>query len=154
MLKKHLKLSDSEEKFLIALTTDAQQTARAVRRAAALLELNRGKTLRAVAKSLQVDRVTIANWRNSFLDNRLQSFEGRIRLGRPREISDAQRTKIRDLASSPPPSGRTVWTLRLLADKAVELGYCQRISFSGVRYILKTRDFPAFENRPPDWLNE
>jgi hypothetical protein len=41
------------------------------------------------------------------------------------------------LACSTPPEGRARWTLRLLADQAVELGYCTGLSHTQARKILK-----------------
>ena len=41
------------------------------------------------------------------------------------------------LCCSEPPKGRVRWTLRLLADKIVELGYVDRISYEAVRQTLK-----------------
>jgi len=41
------------------------------------------------------------------------------------------------LCCSEPPKGRVRWTLRLLADKVVELGYVDRISYEAVRQTLK-----------------
>jgi len=41
------------------------------------------------------------------------------------------------LSCSKPPEGRARWTLRLLADSIVELGYVERISHEAVRQTLK-----------------
>ena len=41
------------------------------------------------------------------------------------------------LCCSDPPKGRMRWTLRLLADKVVELGYVDSISYEAVRQTLK-----------------
>ena len=41
------------------------------------------------------------------------------------------------LCCSEPPKGRVRWTLRLLADKVVELGYVDSISYEAVRQTLK-----------------
>ena len=43
------------------------------------------------------------------------------------------------LACSAPPEGRTRWTVRLLADKLVELAYIDTISHETVRQVLKKR---------------
>jgi len=44
------------------------------------------------------------------------------------------------LSCSEPPSGFARWSLRLLADKVVELGYIDSISHEAIRRILKKRD--------------
>ena len=43
------------------------------------------------------------------------------------------------IACSDPPEGHTHWTLKLLADKVVELGFAERISLETVRQNLKKR---------------
>jgi hypothetical protein len=43
------------------------------------------------------------------------------------------------LACSAPPDGRKRWTLRLLADKAVEYEYIDSVSYETVRQVLKER---------------
>jgi hypothetical protein len=59
------------------------------------------------------------------------------RPGRPIKISGEQRAKITALACSEPPEGYERWNLRLLANKVVELGYCEHISHTEVADILK-----------------
>ena len=59
------------------------------------------------------------------------------RSGRPIEIDGGQRAKVTALACSDAPTGHSRWALRLLADKAVELGYCEHLSHTQVKTILK-----------------
>jgi len=59
------------------------------------------------------------------------------RTGRPVEITGAQRAKITALACSQAPAGHAGWTLRLLADKAVELELIEHGSHNAVKEILK-----------------
>ena len=73
------------------------------------------------------------------------------RSGRPVEIDGEQRAKITALACSDPPEGYARWSIRLLADKAVELEYCEHISHTTVRKILKKRTEAAFEAHLVHW---
>lgn len=59
------------------------------------------------------------------------------RKGRPIVIDGEQRAQLTALACSEPPEGYARWHLRLLADKAVELGFCEHISHTEVANILK-----------------
>lgn len=61
----------------------------------------------------------------------------KTRSGRPVEIDGLQRAKITALACSPAPDGRSRWTLRWLANKVVELDYCEHLSPAYVQEILK-----------------
>jgi len=64
-------------------------------------------------------------------------LEDQPRPGRPIQITGDQRAKVTALACSEPPEGYARCNLRLLAGKAVELGYCEQISHTEVANILK-----------------
>ncbi|MFZ1324645.1 MAG: helix-turn-helix domain-containing protein, partial [Candidatus Contendobacter sp.] len=67
----------------------------------------------------------------------LAMLQDKPRSGRPVEIDGSQRAKLTALACSEAPAGHARWDLRLLADKAVELGYCAHLSHTHVSTILK-----------------
>lgn len=137
MQKQHVKLTVSDHRYLTTLLSKGQLSARCFRRATALLELHRGHTLDSVAKSLSVHPVTVANWRDAYNDVGLQCLQDKPRPGRPINIDGHSRARITALACASPPEGRARWTLRLLADKAVELGYCESLPHTQARAILK-----------------
>lgn len=137
MQKEHIKLSQVDQEFLMTMISKGQLPAKVFRRATALLELNRGKTLCAVSQTLQVSYQTVAQWRDNYQSDGLQALEDKERKGRPVLIDGKSRAAITALACSTPPLGRARWTLRLLADKAVELGFCESLSHTKARSILK-----------------
>lgn len=135
--KHHLELSDAERSSLTSLISSGQLPAKLFRRATALLELARGKSLAEVAQTLAVTYQTVAAWRDNYHERGLDALHDQARSGRPIRIDGAQRAKITALACSTPPEGRARWSLRLLADRAVELGYCERLSHNAVKEVLK-----------------
>jgi transposase len=137
MQQEPLSLSQADHDFLLTVSAKGRTAAKVFKRATALLELHRGQTLSAVAASLRVTRQTVAQWRNNYQAAGLQALEDQPRAGRPVRIDGRQRAQLTALACSTPPAGRARWTLRLLADKAVELGYCERLSHTKARQILK-----------------
>ena len=137
MKKQHVQLSPADREYLETLTRQGEQTAKLYRRALALLELDRGKTYTEVSKTLQVTSVTLSGWAAKYLENGLGVLQDQPRSGRPIEIDGKQRAKITALACSTPPEGYAQWSLRLLADKAVELEYCEHISHTEVGQVLK-----------------
>jgi transposase len=126
-----------DREFLEALISKGELTAKVYRRALGLLELDRGATYTAVSKSLRVTIPTLSNWAAKYPESGLQVLQDQPRSGRPVEVDGNQRAKITALACSEPPEGYARWSLRLLADKVVELGYCDHISHTEVREILK-----------------
>ena len=84
-----------------------------------------------------VDYNTVACWRNRYRDQGLAGLQDAPRSGRPIVIDGSQRAKITALACSDAPAGHDRWTVRLLAEKVVEAGFCDTISHTTVAEILK-----------------
>jgi putative transposase len=139
MKKQHLQLKKSEREYFEKLLAKGQLRSKVFKRATALLELDRGKTLEAIAATLTVHRVSVMRWRDSYQQQGLKSLEDAPRSGRPIQIDGAQRAKITALACSEAPVGYARWNLRLLAEKVVELGYGDSISHTQVGNVLKKR---------------
>ena len=137
MKKHHVTLTDSDRETLESLLTKGSLPARTFKRATALLELDRGKTLTAVAATLDVKYDTVAAWRDKYAAAGLTCLHDAPRSGRPIVIDGPQRAQITALACSDAPAGHDRWTLRLLAEKVVEGGFCDTISHTMVGNILK-----------------
>lgn len=137
MKKQHVQLTETDRTTLELLISKGDLKAKAYRRAIGLLELDRGKTYTAVCESIQVMIPTLSGWASDYTENGLQVLEDQPRSGRPIEIDGKQRAQITALACSPPPEGYAQWSLRLLAEKVVELEYCEHISHTEVGQILK-----------------
>ncbi len=137
MTKEHINLTGEDRAFLEGLIKKGEVKARTYRRAIGLLELDRGKSFTEVAETLQVSLRSVSRWAREYRARGVQMIEDQARSGRPTLIDGLQRAKITALACSEPPEGYAQWSLRLLADKAVELGYVEDISHTKVRHILK-----------------
>ena len=137
MKKQHVQLSESNRTYLEDLLRKGELPVKIYRRALALLELNRGKTYTAVAETVEVTNITVSTWSKKYREVGLTMLTDQPRSGRPLEIDGAQRAKVTALACSDPPEGYARWSLRLLAEKVVELGYVDHISHTQVGDILK-----------------
>ena len=137
MRKEHLKLTEQEHRYLTTLTTSGQSQARKIKRARTLLLLHQGKTMTDVSKLLEFSYPRVIELKKNFLTNGLQCLEEKPRRGRPITFDGVSRAKITALACSETPTGESQWSLRLLADKAVELELVEQISKSKIRAILK-----------------
>src|SRR5215831_6242010 len=105
MKKQHVKLSAKDRDHLESLISKGKLSARMFKRATGLLELDRGKTLTAVAETLGIDYNTVAAWRDNYKKQGLKCLEDAPRPGRPIEIDGPQRAKITALACSEAPQG-------------------------------------------------
>ena len=82
--------------------------------------------------------MTVYHIKRRFLGEGVEAaLSEKPRSGKPVQISGEVRARITALACSDAPEGHARWTLRLLADKAVELGFCDSISHNHVSAILK-----------------
>jgi transposase len=137
MEKQRLVLKAADEAYLQNLLSKGSLTAKVFKRATALLELNRGKSFGAIAETPGVCYQSVSIWCVAYKKEGLRMLHDQHRSGRPIEIDGAQRAKITALACSQAPEGYGKWSLRLLADKAVELGYCEHLSHNQAGEILK-----------------
>lgn len=137
MKKQHVELSQEDEKYLEELLSKGSLKARTYQRALALVELHRGKTITAVAQLLGVSYPTAHSWVGKYHKEGLTFLKDKARAGRPPVLNGLVQARITALACSESPEGYAQWSLRLLADKAVELGLVDHISHTDVGRILK-----------------
>ncbi len=133
-----IQLSTSEKSSLTLILTKKETSAREQTRARVLDLLARTEHPTEIAKLLKVGIATIYNIQKRFLEEGFQkALNDKPRSGKPPVIKPEEKAHITALACSDAPVGYARWTLRLLADKAVEMGYIQSISHMEVSRILK-----------------
>lgn len=137
MNKQHVTLTYEHQTSLRQLISKGNLPAKTFKRATALLELHAGKTYQQVAQTLNTNYNTLANWATKYQTSQLAFLQDAPRSGRPIQIDGLSRAKITALACSHAPNGRSGWSLRLLANKVVELGYCEHLSHNQAGVILK-----------------
>jgi len=135
--KEHVKLSEMDQRYLEELISKGSLAVKVYRRVQGLLFLNEGETYTAVSQRLGVTKQTVSTWAKQYRENGLEVLQDKPRPGRPKKILSIDEATITALACSEPPEGYSQWSLRLLADEAVELIEADSISYSGVRRILK-----------------
>jgi transposase len=133
-----VELSTDERRFLKTILRRGATTARVQTRARVLDLIHRGQHPTGIAATLSVSLPTVLNVKRRYLLEGLESaLQEKPRAGTPRRIESDARAKITALACSEAPAGHARWTLRLLASRAVELGFVDSISHNAVRQILK-----------------
>ncbi len=134
----NVELTDEERRELKRLVESGRKLARKITRARILLLADGGKKDREIADALQITIQTVHKVRKRFfIEKSLNSLEEKPRSGKPPKLEGLTAANIPALACSDPPEGRNSWTLRQLADRAVELGLVDTISHEGVRKLLK-----------------
>ena len=108
-----------------------------------------GWTDEHISEALEVSTTTIGRVRQQFVEHSLTAaLERRLPCRHhPRRFDGEAEAHLIALACSPAPAGRVHWTIRLLADRLVELGYVERVGRETVRQVLKkTSSSPGSKN--------
>jgi len=80
----------------------------------------------------------VAKTRQRCVEERPESaLKDNPRPGKAPKLSDKQAAHLIAVACSDAPDGHNHWTLRLLADKVVELNYVDSCSYETIRQLLK-----------------
>jgi transposase len=140
MEKQAVALSKYDKEYLNKYVSKGKHSARAIKRAHVLLLLNDGVSASEVSDRAGVSLATVYNLKNRYQEQKGEAskvIEDKPRPGQPPKITPEVEAQITALACSKAPEGRSEWTLRLLADKVVELGYVDELSHEAVRKCLK-----------------
>jgi transposase len=139
-----VKLTPEERAQLRGLLAKGKAAARTLTHARILLKADEGEagpclTDDEIALDLDVNRSTVERVRVRCVE---EGFEAALRPRpsrqlHPRKLDGLQEARLIAIACSPAPKGRNRWSLRLLADKLVELEVVDDISYEAVRQTLK-----------------
>jgi len=138
-------LTENERKELEALTRRGKTHARRVIRARALLLCDAGPNgtvwkVSDVAEALGISSRTIEHLKKRFVEDGLDvALERKPREKPPREVvfDGAFEARLLALACSEAPEGYQRWTVRLLADKVVEVNIAPSVSHMTIQRVLK-----------------
>ncbi len=144
MIRYTVKLTKAEVEELKEIINKGSHSSQTFRVAYILLNCDVGKysdkvTNEQISKVLKVGMRTIDRVKKKFIEDGFEaSLERRLtsRVYEKKTDGDVE-AKLVTLCCSEPPKGYAKWSLRLLADKMVELKYVESISHVTVRTVLK-----------------
>jgi transposase len=140
-----VRLTDEERLELITLVRKGKTSAIVIARARILLKANQGKKGEAktdaqVAEALSLSAKTVFNIRRRCVEEGLDAALRRKKQDRPsrfRKLDGDAEAKLVATCCGPAPKGQVRWTLRMLANKLVEMEVVDSISPETVRGTLK-----------------
>jgi hypothetical protein len=145
-MKKYLvTLTASEREPLTALIAAGKAAAQKLAHARILLKADQADggpawTDEAIAEAVEVSTDTVARVRQRFVEQGLEAALVRKKQDQPsreRVLDGAAEARLLAIACSEPPDERKAWTLRMLADKLVELEVVASVSTETVRRAMK-----------------
>lgn len=131
-------LTAEEREGLLKLIRQGEGKARKLNRARILLKADEGLSDEQLARVLDTSSATVGRVRQRFVEEGLEAaLTERPRRGQAAKLSGRDEAHLIAVACSEAPDGQARWSLRLLADQAVELGLVETISHETVRRVLK-----------------
>ena len=132
-----VELTAEERSTLEQLLQRGKSSTRKLTRARILLQADEGLTDEEIALALTVSLATVERTRQRFVEANLAALNELPRPGGQCKLSGKQEAHLIAVACTPAPDGQQRWTLRLLAEKVVELGFAESIARETVRQVLK-----------------
>lgn len=131
-------LTSEEQGYLLDVVRKGKTPARRVARAHVLLRAAEGVADEEIAETLHLGLSTVHRTRRRFVDEGLTAaLSERPRAGSPPVLTGKPAAFLVALACSTPPAGHHRWTLKLLADRFVELRQIDTISLKTIGRVLK-----------------
>ena len=148
--KYRVTLTAEEREELETLLARGKADVRCLKHAQILLKADEadggpGWSDKRIAEAFHAGVATVERLRQRFIEEGLQAALRTYRTGTrtyERKLDGAQEAHLIALACSPAPEGQARWTLRLLAQRMVELAHVDTLSYETVRQTLK-------KERPP-----
>ena len=132
------RLSAEDRDQLERLIRSGQRSARVINRARILLKTDEGWSASQVVAALDTSPRTVFRTKRRYAEEGLDGvLYDHPQANRYRKLDDRGEAHLIALACSDAPEGHDHWTLRLLADKVVELGLAPSLSHEMVRLRLK-----------------
>src|ERR1700686_2410330 len=131
-------LTSEERTTLETFVHRGKANARTLTRARILLKSAEGWSTAALAEAFDVYEATVTNVRGRFARGGLEAvLHDKVQQHRRSALSGLQTAHVIALVCSPSPDGHDHWTVRLLAQKVVELGFVTNISPTTIHELLK-----------------
>lgn len=134
----HVNLTEQERALLQNDVVTGVHAARSIKRALVLLDADRHRSDSWLAQRHGLSTATISNIRRRYCTEGLEAtLNDKPRPGAPKKFDGRGEARFTAIACSDPPLGHQRWTVRLLADKLVELKLVDSISPATVVSLLK-----------------
>jgi transposase len=144
----HVQLTKQERKQIAGMMNKGWESARVLRRALILRQLDQGQTAAQVASHVGVApktaRAIARRYEEEGLDSALYE---KPRPGKRRRLDAGQSQRIIAMVCSPPPRGQGRWSVRLIAQEAVKRKLVARVGRETIRILLQSHDLKPWREK-------
>ena len=137
-MRQLVSLTEEDRQHLLVFVHRGKANARTLTRARVLLKVDEGWKDKDIVDAFDICQATVANVCKRYAEGGLEAvLHDKVQQLRRQALSGQQAAHLIAFACSPVPDGHDHWTVRLLADKAVELGFVSSISPNTIHQLLK-----------------
>jgi transposase len=137
-MRQPISLTEEERQHLHLFVHRGKANARTLTRARVLLKVDEGWKDQDIVAAFDICQATVTNVCKRYTEGGLEVvLHDKVQQRRRQALTGLQAAHLIAVACSPAPDGHDHWTVRLLANKAVELGFVTNISPDTIHQLLK-----------------
>jgi transposase len=144
----HVELRKRDERQIAEMLRKGQESARVLRRASILRQLDGGQRVEQVAENAGVAPKTVRAIARRYEEQGLDSaLYEKPRPGQARVLNAGQKQRIVAMVCGPPPQGRARWSVRLIAEEAAKRKLGPAVSRETIRILLENHDLKPWREK-------
>ena len=144
----HVQLSRRDRKRIAEMLNKGRESARVLRRASILRQLDRGQTAAQVADNVGVAPKTVRAIARRYAEEGLEAaLYEKPRPGQRRVLDAWQSQRIIAMVCSSPPQGQARWSVRLIAQEAVKRKLVPRVGRETIRILLQNHELKPWREK-------
>jgi putative transposase len=144
----HVRLGKRDRQQLAGMLTKGRESARVLRRASILRELDRGQKAAQVAASVGVAAKTVRAVARRYEEQGLElALREKPRPGKQRALDVGQSQRIIAMVCGSPPKGMARWSVRLIASEAVKWKLAPQVGRETIRILLESHELKPWREK-------
>jgi len=144
----HVDLGKKDRRQVKEMLSKGQESARVLRRASILRQLDDGQKMGRVAENVGVARKTVRAIARRYEEEGLDSaLHEKPRPGKERTLNTAQSQRIVAMVCGSPPEGRARWSVRLIAEEAARRKLAPAVSRETIRILLQNHELKPWREK-------
>lgn len=144
----HVQLQRKVRQKVAAMLSKGQESARVLRRASILRQLDSGQKVAQVAANVDVARKTVRAIARRYEEEGLESaLYEKPRPGKQPALDTGQSQRIIAMVCGPPPQGTARWSIRLIAEEAVKRKLTPDVGRETIRILLQNHELKPWREK-------
>ena len=144
----HVQLGRKDRQQLAGMLTKGWESARVLRRASILRQLDQGQKAAQVATNVGVAAKTVRAVARRYEEQGLEpALYEKPRPGKQRVLDVKQSQRIIAMVCGSPPPGRARWSVRLIAEEAVKRKLAPQVGRETIRILLQSHELKPWRGK-------